>query len=134
MKKIFIIIILVIISLGAQAQAVDSLSLAIARTESILDSMQNKVINYQKAMENPYTNLSRQAQIDILDMFIDETKLFEKFLECFQSLQEYNKTIEVEKKEIKDELDFMIMKFNEMAKLAKEIAAENKELREQIHQ
>ncbi len=133
MKKIFIIILLVTITLGAQAQKTDSLSLAIARTESILDSMQNKVINHQKAMENPYTNLSRQAQIDILDMCMDGTKLFEKFLECFQALQEHNKTIEVEKKELKDELDFMIAQFNEMAKIAKEIAAENKELREKIN-
>lgn len=133
MKKTLIIIFLVIITLGAQAQAVDSLSLTIARTESILDSMQNKVINYQKAMENPYTSLSRETQIDILDMYMDGTELFKKFLECFQSLQEHNKTIEMEKKELKDELDFMIAQFNEMAKIAKEIAAENKELREKIN-
>jgi len=133
MKKIFIIILLVIITLGAQAQKTDSLSLAIARTEKVLDSIQNKITEYQKAMKNPYTSLSRETQLDILNMCMDGTKLFEKFLECFQSLQEYNKTIEVEKKELKDELDFMIAQFNEIAKLAKEIAIENKELREQIN-
>jgi len=124
MKKICIIIFLVTITLGTKAQTVDSMALAITRTETILDSISNQVMEYQKAMKNPYVSLTRETQLNVLDMYMSTKILFEKFLECHKALQEKNKETEAK-------LDSLIIDFKNLAKLAKEIAAENKELKKQ---
>ena len=127
MKKIFIIIFLVIITLGTKAQVIDSLSLAISRTEKVLDSIQNKISEYQKAMQNPYTSLTREAQLNVLDMSMETNNLFKVFLEWNKALQEKNKKTE-------EKLDFLIIQFKEMTKVTKEVVAENQQLEKENQQ